>query len=327
MDSSDDAFLLGELSRVLKLESQALFNLSSRLGDEWVKALRLIYACKGRLVVSGIGKSGIIAKKIAATLASTGTPAFFMHPSEALHGDLGMVTAQDVVLVLSKSGESEEVNAMLAAVRRMGAKVIALTSNPASTMSHVADIVLDQGDPEEACPYNLAPTSSTTLSLAAGDALAVALMHVRHFSQEDFALRHPGGRLGKRLLLLVRDVMLQGAENPVASIHCPMPEFLSIMAEKYAGAVSLVDASGKLAGLVTDHDLRKILQAGRNPLDVPLIELMNPKPIVIDENEKAFAALCLMQGREKPITVLPVVNASFKPVGMLRLHDLVGAGL
>jgi KpsF/GutQ family protein len=323
--SGQDA--LDTLRSTIDLEIKALHLLREQFNAAWSSALDLLYACTGKVVVSGIGKSGIIARKIAATLASTGTPAFFLHPAEALHGDMGMVGREDVVLALSKSGESEEVNALLAAVRRLGARTIALTANPASTMAHVADVVLDQGDAEEACPLNLAPTSSTTASLAAGDALAMALMTMKQFSQEDFALRHPGGRLGKRLLLMVHEVMLEGDHNPVAPVDTPLSRVLGLISEKQAGAVSLTAPDGTLAGLVTDYDIRKVLESGRNPLDTPLADIMNPTPIAINRDEKAFAALCLMQGRIKPITVLPVVDEAGKPVGMLRLHDLVGAGL
>ncbi len=327
MQYSEGQAMLGRLEATVDLEIQALRLLREQFDATWASALDVLYACTGKVVVSGIGKSGIIARKIAATLASTGTPAFFLHPSEALHGDMGMIAAADVVFALSKSGESEEVNAMLTAVRRLGARTIVLTCNPVSTMAHVADIVLCQGEAEEACPLNLAPTSSTTASLAAGDALAMALMTMRHFNQEDFALRHPGGRLGKRLLLTVREVMLDGERNPVAPVDTPMGRALSLISEKRAGALSLTGPDGRLAGLITDYDIRKVLESGRNPLDVPLGEIMNPSPVSIGHTEKAFAALCLMQGRSKPITVLPVVDEDGRPVGMLRLHDLVGAGL
>lgn len=326
-DPNDDAALLAELHQTISLERQALELLEEQLDASWLAALRLLYECKGRIAVSGIGKSGIIARKIVATLSSTGSPAFFLHPAEALHGDLGMVTKNDVVLALSKSGESEEVNAMLTALRRIGAKIISMTTNLNSSMAHVSDIILMQGDAHEACPLNLAPTSSTTVSLVAGDALAVALMRMKNFNQEDFALRHPGGRLGKRLLLMVQDIMLCGDENPVADQNTSLTELLSLLAEKQAGALSLVDAQGKLVGLLTDYDLRKILQSGKNPLDFSPEQLMNKNPIVIKNTEKAFSALCLMQGRTKPITVLPVVDEQNNAVGMLRLHDLVGAGL
>jgi len=327
MDDTHGSQGLALLQTTVDLEIKALRTLRDQLGATWVQALNLLLACSGRVVVSGVGKSGIIARKIAATMASTGTPALFLHPAEALHGDIGMVTGDDVILALSKSGESEEVNAMLTALRRQGVRVIALTCNPVSTMSHVADIVLCQGDAEEACPFNLAHTSSTTAALAAGDALAMALMSLKQFNQEDFALRHPGGRLGKRLLLMVREVMLDGERNPVAPLDIPMSRALTLISEKQAGALSLVDAVGRLAGLITDYDLRKVMESGRNPLDVAPAAIMNPKPIVVAEHEKAFAALCTMQGRAKPITVLPVVDKENRPVGMLRLHDLVGAGL
>jgi arabinose-5-phosphate isomerase len=315
------------LHATVDIEIAALRALRGQFDESWRKALDMMLDCRGKVIVSGIGKSGIIARKIAATLASTGTPSFFLHPAEALHGDMGMAGGDDIILALSKSGESEEVNAMLTALRRTGTFVIVLTANPDSAMAHVADIVLCQGDAAEACPLNLAPTSSTTAALAAGDAMAVALMHMRRFSPEDFALRHPGGRLGKRLLLTVKEVMLAGDRNPVAPVDTPMSDILARISEKQAGALSLTHPDGTLAGLLTDYDLRRILQSGRNPLDVPPAEIMTPNPIVIADHEKAFTALCLMQGRKKPITILPVIDGNGRPVGMLRLHDLVGAGL
>lgn len=315
------------LHATVDVEIAALRALREQFDESWRKALDMMLNCRGKVIVSGIGKSGIIARKIAATLASTGTPSFFLHPAEALHGDMGMAGGDDIILALSKSGESEEVNAMLTALRRTGTFVIVLTANPDSAMAHVADIVLCQGDAAEACPLNLAPTSSTTTALAAGDAMAVALMHMRRFSPEDFALRHPGGRLGKRLLLMVKEVMLAGDRNPVAPVDTPMSDILARISEKQAGALSLTHPDGTLAGLLTDYDLRRVLQSGRNPLDVPPAEIMTLNPIVIADHEKAFTALCLMQGRKKPITILPVIDENGRPVGMLRLHDLVGAGL
>lgn len=319
--------LIEALSKIITQERNALDLLIKYLDESWCKALTLLLNCPGRVIVSGIGKSGLIARKIAATLASTGTSSFFLHPAEALHGDLGMVSGRDVMLVLSKSGESDEVNGMLAVVRRIGSPIIALTSNAESTMARLADVVLNQGESAEACPFNLAPTCSTTASLVAGDALAVVLMQLRGFSQDDFALRHPGGRLGKRLLLMVADVMLSGSNNPTISINSSMRDLLVVLTEKQAGAVSVVDQTGRLAGLITDYDIRKVLQQGRNPLELSLFEIMNPAPSYVSCTEKAYTALCLMQGRSKPITVLPVLDGERRPIGMLRLQDLVGAGL
>jgi arabinose-5-phosphate isomerase len=322
-----DTYLEEELRLVVQKERQALALLSDSIDGEWAKALRALYACKGKVVVSGIGKSGLVARKIAATLASTGTPSFFLHPAEALHGDVGMLGPDDLILALSKSGESDEVNAMLAAARRLGSGVIALTMNRGSGMARLADIVLDQGACEEACPLDLAPTCSTTAALAAGDALSMVLMLMRGFNATDFAKRHPGGRLGKRLLLTVADIMLAGDKNPVIRLNAGVRELLVVFTEKQAGAISVIDTDGHFTGLITDYDIRSCLQSGRNPLETTIAELMNPKPITVLDSEKAYTALCLMQDRQKPINVLPVVDNTARPVGMLRLQDLVQAGL
>jgi arabinose-5-phosphate isomerase len=304
MDESLDCIV--EIKQVIAQEVNALQELTGLVNEDYRNAVQLLYSCRGKIVVSGIGKSGIIARKIASTMASTGTSSMFLHPAEALHGDLGMVAADDVLLVISKSGESMEVNGMLTVVHRIGAKIIAMTANQKSTMAKIADVVLYTGDAEEACPLNLAPTCSTTVCLVLGDALAVTLMKMRKFGIDEFALLHPSGRIGKRLLLRVSDVMLGGEKNPV---------------------IAVTDERGKLIGLVTDYDIRLCLQSGSNPWEMSIKEIMNPNPVWVRDDEKAYTALCLMQGRPKPITVLPVLDEQGRPSGMLRLQDLVAAGL
>jgi arabinose-5-phosphate isomerase len=318
---------ISEIRQVIHQEMSALKELVDVVNGDYEKAVQLLYSCCGKVVVSGIGKSGIIARKIASTMASTGTSSIFLHPTEALHGDLGIVSTDDVMLVISKSGESAEVNGMLAVIHRIGAKIIGVTSNPDSSMTKMCDVVLNTGNTEEACPLNLAPTCSTTVCLVIGDALAIALMKMRDFGIDEFAFRHPGGRIGKRLLLKVSDVMLGGDRNPVIQVTATVQELLITITEKQAGAVSVTDEQGKLIGLVTDYDIRLCLQSGENPLTMSIENLMNSNPMTVKNDEKAYSALCLMQGRSKPITVLPVLDAQELPVGMLRLQDLVGAGI
>lgn len=316
-----------EIKRVIAQEVSALQELAELVNKNYQNAVHLLYSCRGKVIVSGIGKSGIIARKIASTMASTGTSSMFLHPAEALHGDLGMVSADDVLLVVSKSGESMEVNEMVTVAHRIGAKIIAITSNEKSTMAKISEVVLYTGNAEEACPLNLAPTCSTTVCLVLGDALAVTLMKMRKFGIDEFALLHPGGRIGKRFLLRVSDVMLGGEKNPVISVTGTVQELLMTITEKQAGAVSVTGEGGKLIGLVTDYDIRLCLQSGGNPFEMSIREIMNPNPTSVRYDEKAYTALCLMQGRPKPITVLPILDESDRPVGMLRLQDLVTAGL
>jgi arabinose-5-phosphate isomerase len=323
-ESLDSIFAIRQ---VIAQEVSALQELSELVNENYRNAVQLLYSCRGKVIVSGIGKSGIIARKIASTMASTGTSSMFLHPTEALHGDLGMVSADDVLLVISKSGESMEVNGMVTVAHRIGTKIIAITSNQKSTMAKISDVVLYTGNAEEACPLNLAPTCSTTVCLVLGDALAVTLMKMRKFGVDEFALLHPGGRIGKRFLLRVSDVMLGGEKNPVIPVTATLQELLLTLTEKQAGAVSVTDEGGKLMGLVTDYDIRLCLQSGSNPFEMSIGEIMNPNPTSVRYDEKAYTALCLMQGRPKPITVLPILDEKDRPVGILRLQDLVAAGL
>lgn len=316
-----------ELRKVIATEANALLNLEKKIGPEFEEAVKIILECKGKVVVTGIGKSGIAAKKIASTMSSTGTPAVFMHPSEAMHGDLGIVRPEDVVIAIGKSGESPELKGLLPFFKKIKVKIIAITSNKSSSLAKAANIVINTGENKEACPFNLAPTSSVIVSIAIGDALSIVLMKLRDFKIEEFAFFHPGGHLGKRLNLLVTDVMLSGANNPAIEVSNTVHEMLTVITEKKAGAVSVIDKSGKLIGLITDYDIRRILERGDNIFELKVTDIMNKNPIFIYDNEKAFTALEKMEKREKPITVLPVLNKKRVVVGVVRMHDLVNMGL
>ena len=317
--------LLALARQVLDIEAAALHTLSTRLDAGFAEAVRLILACSGRVVVSGMGKSGHIGSKIAATLASTGTPAFFMHPGEASHGDLGMITHNDVVLALSNSGESNEIVSIVPLIKRRGAKLIAMTGNPASTMAREADVHLDAGVDKEACPLNLAPTASTTAALALGDALAVALLDARGFSADDFARTHPGGSLGRRLLVHVRDVMHSGDALPKVGQDAALKAALFEMTQKGLGMTAVVDTTGKVTGLFTDGDLRRALE---HPLDLhraKIADLMTPNPKTIRADELAVAAVEKMETLK--INGLLVVDEDNTLVGALNMHDLLKAGV
>ena len=319
--------VLKELRRVIDLEKQTITDLSESLSPVFEEAVKLLYACKGKVVLTGVGKSGIIAQKIAATLVSTGTPALFLHGAEGMHGDIGIIGKEDIVLAIGKSGESEELVVILPFIRRLGAQVISITTNPNSSMARHSDLVLVTPVQEEACPLNMAPTSSTTAALVLGDALAMTLMRMRDFQPTDFALYHPGGQLGKRLLLKVKDVMRSGDGNPIIHESSDARTMLFEITNKRAGAVSIVDDDQRLLGLVTDFDIRRTLETGKNLFELAIKEIMNPKPNFVYEDEMAIHALELMEKREKPISVLPVIDSNSKVVGMIHLHDIIARGL
>jgi arabinose-5-phosphate isomerase len=319
--------VLGELRAVLQIEIEGLQSVLENLNGDFVRAVELIASCTGQVFLTGIGKSGIIAGKIASTFRSTGTIASFLHPTEALHGDFGVVRSQDLVIALGKTGESAELNALLRIVRKAGTNIIAMTANTDSAMAGLADLVLELKIPREACPLNLAPTTSTTAMLAAGDALAVALMKVKNISAEDFARHHPGGQIGRRLLLLVKDVMRKGDENPTISHRSSSREMLYRITAFRVGAISVIDDDGRLLGLVTDYDVRRALESERNVLEMSIDQIMNASPIVVFEHTKAIEVLDLMRLRKKPTAVLPVVDREHRAVGMVHLHDLISAGL
>ena len=315
-------YILGCARRVLRVEADAVLALADRLNDHFVTACKLILSCQGRVVVLGIGKSGHIGKKIAATMASTGTPAFFVHPSEAAHGDLGMITRNDVVLALSNSGESDEVLALLPSLKRLGIPMIAMTGNAESTLSKQATVHIDSGVEHEACPLNLAPTASTTAALALGDALAVALLEARGFQAEDFALSHPGGSLGRRLLVLVQDLMHTGENLPVVQQDMLLRDALLEISKKGMGMTAVVDAAGQLAGIFTDGDLRRALDQGVDVRDTIVATVMTLTPATIEAGRLAAEAVQQMDARR--VNGLLVLDGG-KLIGAINMHDLLRA--
>ncbi len=315
-------------SRVLRDEAAAVLSLVDQLDGGFEKAVQLIEQSKGRVVLTGMGKSGHIARKVAATMASTGTPAFFLHPAEGIHGDLGMVTADDVVIAYSNSGETGEVLNILPSLKRIGAKLIAVVGKTNSTLAKNADAVLDAGVEKEADSLGLAPTSSTTAALALGDALAVTLMERHHFTADNFAVFHPGGSLGKRLLLTVEQVMHKGEDNPLILETASVKDALFVMTDKGLGAVSVVDKEGQLKGLMTDGDVRRGLEKGMDFLNLPVDQVMTLHPMVIETDKLAASALHVMeQHKPHPITVLPVADAEGKAIGMVHITDLLRQGV
>lgn len=320
----NQADLLSLARDVLAIESDAITTLAARLDESFARAHALMLNCSGRVVVAGIGKSGHIGSKIAATLASTGTPAFFMHPAEAAHGDLGMITADDVVLALSNSGESHELIALLPAIKRKGARIVAMTGNPRSSLGQAADVHLDAGVSKEACPLNLAPTASTTAALALGDALAVSLLEARGFSRDDFALSHPGGSLGRKLLVHVRDVMHQGEALPVVSTAASIRDALFEITRKGLGLTAVTDAAGELIGVFTDGDLRRAMDKDIDLKQAAIADVMTRRPKTIDANRLAVEAVQQME--QSKVYVLLVTDAG-RLVGAIRMHDLLQAGV
>lgn len=312
---------------VLHIEAQSILRLVDRLDERFEKAVQMILSCKGRVVTTGMGKSGAIARKVSATFASTGTPAFFLHPAEGVHGDLGMVTADDVVLALSTSGETDELLAILPALKRIGVRLIAMVGRVESTLAQAADVVLDVSVEREACPYNLAPTASTTAMLAMGDALAISVMQERRFTPEDFAVFHPAGTLGRRLLLRVHDVMRTG--DSVAIVHQgqPLRDVLFAITRANAGAACIVDDRGVLVGIITDGDIRRHLLRDVANLDRPAEALMTRTPHVVRGNPLAVEALHLFESLPQKIGEMPVLDEEGKPVGMLMLKDLLRTGI
>ena len=317
-----------DAQKVLQMEAEAILDLIPRIDDHFDAAVEMILACQGRVVMTGMGKSGIIAHKISATLASTGTPSFYLHPAEGIHGDLGMVTADDVVIAMSNSGETGEVLNILPSLRRIGAKLIAMVGNAESTLAKNSDVVLDVGVKKEACPLGLAPTASTTAALAFGDALAMALMGKHHFTSKQFAVFHPGGSLGRKLLLTVGDIMHSGSENPVVKGTATVTEALFIITDKGLGAVSVVDDNNIMIGLLTDGDIRRGLSKGVDFLKRPVTELMTKSPKFITKEKLAAQALHIMESHTpKPITVLPVLDEERHVIGLLHMTDLVRQGV
>jgi arabinose-5-phosphate isomerase len=315
--------------KVLRIEAEAIAALVDRIDESFEQAVELILKCKGRVVVTGMGKSGLIGKKIAATLASTGTPALFLHPAEGIHGDLGMVTRGDTVIALSNSGETEELSKMLPSLKRLGIRIISLTGNPGSTLAKNSDVVINVGVKEEACPLGLAPTASTTAALAMGDALAVALLDKRGFREEDFACFHPGGSLGKKLLLRVGDLMHIGNDVPIVTEATLIKDAIYEISSKKMGVTAVVSAGGKLTGVISDGDLRRWMEktekTGENLLAKKAEEIMTRHPKVANKDSLAAEAVAIME--KHSITCLIVTDAAAKPEGVIHLHDLLKAGV
>jgi arabinose-5-phosphate isomerase len=317
------AGLVASGRRVLEIEGLALAAVGARIGEEFARACALVMAGRGRVVATGMGKSGHIARKVAATLAATGTPAFFVHPGEAGHGDLGMITDADVVLAISYSGESDEILMLLPALRRQGNTVIAMTGRPQSSLAREADVHLDVSVPTEACPLHLAPTSSTTASLALGDALAVALLEARGFTADDFARSHPAGSLGRRLLLHIDDIMHTGDALPSVAQDASVAEALVEMSRKRLGMTAVVDGDGRLAGIFTDGDLRRALDQDIDVRQTPIVEVMTRDPRTVRSGRMASEAAHLME--QHRINGLIVVDEDGRAVGALNIHDLLRA--
>lgn len=317
--------MIKRAKEVLRIEAAAISSLIRRIDKNFEKAARAVLACKGKLVVTGMGKPGFIGAKISATLSSTGTPSLYLHPADAIHGDLGRVTKYDVVLAISNSGETEEIIRLLPTLKKIGTKIIAMTGNVDSTLAKHSDVVLDVAVKKEACPLNLAPTASTTAMLAMGDALAVALLDRRGFRREDFALYHPGGSLGKRLILKVEDIMRKGKANPVVGSDMKIKDVLLRITGARAGSASVVDKKGVLAGIFTDGDLRRHL--GTDPLLSlkPVKQVMTKNPVTISKEMLAADAFRIL--REKRIDEIPVVDKSKRPIGLVDVQDLLKAGL
>ena len=315
--------LVAHAAEVLRIEAQAVAALVDRIGSDFATVCELVLACKGRVIVSGIGKSGHVARKIAATLASTGTPAFFVHPAEASHGDLGMVTRDDVFIALSNSGTTEELMAIVPLVKRMGAKLVAMTGNANSALAALADVHLDVGVEREACPLNLAPTASTTAAMAMGDALAVALLDARGFNSEDFASAHPGGALGRKLLTRVSDVMRTGDAVPRVQTGSRLIDAILEVTRKRIAMTAICDEQGRLAGIFTDGDLRRLLEHAGDVRTLTVDEVMTRTPAVIRPD--ALAAEAVQRMEDRRINQLLVIDDARHLIGALHIHDLLAA--
>lgn len=310
--------------KVIRTEARALRDLAERLNGNFDQAVDILLKVKRKVIVTGVGKSGLIGQKVAATLTSTGTPAFFLHPTDALHGDLGLVRKGDAAIIISKSGETDELYELLSVLKRVGVKIIALLGKLDSPLAGLSDVVLDVSVKEEACPHDLVPTSSTTAALAMGDALAIALLDQRHFSPEDFACFHPGGGLGKRLLLKVSDLMLTGPDVPVVKLGSGMKEAILEMTAK-RGVTSVVDGKGKLSGIITDGDLKRLLARTNDIFSLKVDDVIGKSPKTVDQESLAVKAAKMME--DYRVTSLLVVDRQHRPVGIIHLHDIMQAGV
>lgn len=319
--------VIEEAQRVIRVEADALNAMADRINADFDKAVGLILASTGRVIVSGMGKSGLIGQKIASTMASTGTPAFFLHPAEGIHGDLGMIMKGDVVIAISNSGETDEILRILPVIKRLGAHLIAMTGNQVSMLARTSDVFLDVSVSEEACPLGLAPTASTTVTLAMGDALAVALLVKRGFRAEDFAMFHPGGALGKKLLLCVEDLMHTGDAIPLVFEDTLMKDALFEITSKGLGVTGVCDRNGQLNGVITDGDLRRCLEKGYDILNQHASQVMKQSPLRILKNELAAAALQIMEYRKITSLFVFETDANLTPCGVIHLHDILKSGI
>ncbi|MDI6781204.1 MAG: KpsF/GutQ family sugar-phosphate isomerase [bacterium] len=317
--------IIEQARETLRIEAQAILSLIDKVDESFVRAIEVLYGCKGRIIVTGMGKSGIIGKKIASTLASTGSPALFLHPADAAHGDLGMVTMNDVIIALSNSGETKELIDLIPSIKRMGATIISLTGNPSSTLSKYSDIAINVFVEKEACPLGLAPTASTTATLAMGDALAVSLLKKRGFKEQDFASLHPGGSLGKRLLLTVRDIMHAGDQIPMVMPEVSMRYALFEITSKKLGITLVVNDTQQLLGIITDGDLRRLIERQQNIWDVEAKDVMSKNSKTCRSSDLAATALAIMQ--QYSITALAVTDERNHVQGVIHLHDLLKAGI
>ncbi|MBN3039324.1 MAG: KpsF/GutQ family sugar-phosphate isomerase [Candidatus Omnitrophica bacterium] len=310
---------------VLKIESKAIADMINRLGGDFQRAVRILHSCKGRIVVTGMGKGGIIGQKVSATLSSIGRPSLWLHPAEAIHGDLGRVSKTDVVIAISYSGETEELLRLLPSIRKMGVKIICLTGNLKSTLAKNSDIVLDTSVHEEACPLGLVPTASTTAMLAMGDALSMALLERSDLKKEEFAFYHPGGNLGKRLLLKVKDIMRTGKGNPVVKEDALVKDVLLAITSARAGSATIINKQGRLCGIFTDGDLRRHIEQNTDLTGLKIKQVMTKNPVVVKGEDLAVDALKVLQA--KKIDEVPVVDNTRKPIGLLDVQDILKAGL
>lgn len=322
---SNDSIDIQRAKRVIRMEADSVAGLEKNINASFQKAVDLLYLCKGRIVVTGMGKSGIIARKMVATMNSTGSPSIFLHPSDAVHGDLGMVRNDDVVICISKSGDTQEVRQLMPMFKRIGVPTISMVGNMNSHLALQSDIALDISVTEEACPHNLAPTTSTTATLAMGDALAVTLLEKKNFTADDFAMFHPGGNLGKRLLLKIEELAVTGDQIPKIRMTTSLSDAILEMTSKRLGATSVVDDQGQLTGIITDGDLRRLLQKTTNVADLTAAEVMTKNPKTIRKG--TLASIALQEMEQFSITQLIIVDEARRPFGVVHLHDLVRAGL
>ena len=322
---SHESIDIQKAKRVIRMEAEAVAALEGKINGSFQKAVDIIFECKGRVVVTGMGKSGIIARKMVATMNSTGTPSIFLHPSDAVHGDLGMVRNDDVVICISKSGDTQEIRQLLPMFKRIGVPIIAMVGNMNSHLAVQSDVALDNSVKEEACPLNLAPTTSTTVTLAMGDALAVTLLEKKNFTADDFAMFHPGGNLGKRLLLKIEELAITGNQIPKINLNASLNDAILEMTTKRLGATCVVDANGNLAGIITDGDLRRLLQKTTNVSNLTAEQVMSKNPKTIRKG--TLASIALQEMEQFSITQLVIVDDERKPFGVVHLHDLVRAGL